>query len=179
MQSLKYALPVAAFVVLAGFLYVGLFLNPREVPSPFIGKPAPAFELRELRNLSETVSNADLIGKPSVMNVWATWCVSCRHEHPFLMQLARSGEVAIYGMNSRDDRNKALGWLRDLGDPYKKVAYDPDGAGWVEWGVVGSPETFLIDPAGTVVYKYAGPLSPAVWEREFRPRIAAMQASLQ
>ncbi len=177
MKSLKYLIPGLAFVVLAVFLYVGLWLNPREVPSPFIGKPAPAVDLEELKDPTERFVTADMFGKPSLLNVWATWCVSCRHEHPFLMQLARSGEVAIYGMNSRDERRKALGWLRDLGDPYVSVAYDPEGTGAVEWGIVGSPETFLLDPQGIVVYKYAGPLTPAVWQREFRPRIDAMQVA--
>lgn len=179
MKGLKFLIPVMGFLVLSGFLYIGLFLNPREVPSPFIGKPAPAFELEELRDPSVTFVTADMFGKPALLNVWATWCVSCRHEHPFLMQLARSGEVAIYGMNSRDERRKALGWLKDLGDPYVSIAYDPDGRSAVDWGIVGSPETFLIDPQGTVVYKFAGPLSPAVWQREFRPRIDAMQAGVQ
>lgn len=179
MKGLKFLIPVSGFLVLSGFLYIGLFLNPREVPSPFIGKPAPAFELEELRDPAVTFVTADMFGKPALLNVWATWCVSCRHEHPFLMQLARSGEVAIYGMNSRDERRKALGWLRDLGDPYVSIAYDPDGRSAVDWGIVGSPETFLLDPQGTVVYKFAGPLSPAVWQREFRPRIDAMQAGVQ
>jgi cytochrome c biogenesis protein CcmG, thiol:disulfide interchange protein DsbE len=179
MKSLKYLLPISAFVILVVFFYRGLFLDPRIVPSPLIGKPAPAFELEDLRNPALTVATADMLGKPAVLNVWATWCAGCRQEHSFLMQLARSGEVPLYGMNYRDERPKALDWLRQLGDPYVKVAYDPEGNGSLDWGVYGSPETFLIDPQGTVVYKHLGPLGPKVWETEFRPRIAAMQGSAQ
>jgi cytochrome c biogenesis protein CcmG, thiol:disulfide interchange protein DsbE len=175
MKSLKYLLPGLAFLVLAGFFYRGLFLDPRTVPSPLIGKPAPSFELQDLRQPDETFAMTDMLGKPAVLNVWATWCAGCRQEHSFLMQLSRSGEVALYGMNYRDDRGAALDWLRRLGDPYVRVAYDPQGNGSLDWGVYGSPETFLLDPEGTVVYKHLGPLGPSVWEREFRPRIAAMQ----
>lgn len=177
MKSWKYIIPIVAFVVLAGFFYRGLFLNPRTVPSPLIGKPAPAFELEELRDATQVFAAADMLGKPAVMNVWATWCAGCREEHGFLMQLGRSDEVPLYGMNYRDERPKALDWLRRLGDPYDKIAYDPDGLGSLDWGVYGAPETFLLDPAGIVVYKHLGPLSPRVWAEEFRPRIAAMQGA--
>jgi cytochrome c biogenesis protein CcmG, thiol:disulfide interchange protein DsbE len=179
MKSLKYLIPGIAFLVLAAFFYRGLFLDPKIVPSPLIGKPAPAFELQELRQPAQHFAMTDMLGQPAVLNVWATWCAGCRQEHPFLMQLARSGEVPIYGMNYRDTRPEALDWLRRLGDPYVKVGYDPDGMGSLDWGVYGSPETFLLDPAGTVVYKHLGPLGPTVWEREFRPRIAAMQGGAQ
>lgn len=177
MRSLKYLLPALAFLVLAAFFYRGLFLDPRTVPSPLIGKLAPAFELQDLRDPAETFATADMFGAPALLNVWATWCAGCRQEHSFLMQLARSGEVPLYGMNYRDERGAALDWLRRLGDPYVKVAYDPQGDGSLDWGVYGSPETFLLDPQGTVVYKHLGPLGPNVWEKEFRPRIAAMQGA--
>jgi cytochrome c biogenesis protein CcmG, thiol:disulfide interchange protein DsbE len=179
MRSLKYLLPALAFFVLAAFFYRGLFLDPRTVPSPLIGKPAPAFELEDLRLPEQTFAMSDMLGQPAVLNVWATWCAGCRQEHPFLMQLARSGEVALYGMNYRDERSKALDWLRRLGDPYLRVAYDPEGNGSLDWGVYGSPETFLLDPSGTVVYKHLGPLGPSVWEQKFRPRIAAMKVAMQ
>lgn len=179
MKSLKYLLPALAFLVLAAFFYRGLFLDPRTVPSPLIGKPAPAFDLQELRQPETRFATTDMFGKPAVLNVWATWCAGCKQEHDFLMRLARSGEVPLYGMNYRDERGKALQWLSQLGDPYKSIAYDPEGMGSLDWGVYGAPETFLIDPEGTVVYKHLGPLSPPIWEREFRPRIAAMQGSPQ
>jgi cytochrome c biogenesis protein CcmG/thiol:disulfide interchange protein DsbE len=179
MKSLKYLLPILVFVVLAGFFYKGLFLNPRTVPSPLIGKPAPAFQLEDLRQPEATFARDDMLGKPAVLNVWATWCTGCRQEHPFLMQLARRGGVPLYGMNYRDERPKALEWLRNLGDPYTKVAFDPDGMVALDWGVYGSPETFLLDPSGTVVYKHLGPMTPGVWQQEFLPRIAQMETQTQ
>ena len=177
MRSWKYIIPIVAFVVLAGFFYRGLFLNPRTVPSPFIGKPAPSFDLEELRDATQRFATTDMLGRPAVLNVWATWCAGCREEHGFLMQLDRSDEVPLYGMNYRDERPKALDWLRKLGDPYDRIAYDPEGLGSLDWGVYGAPETFLLDPAGIVVYKHLGPLNPRIWAEEFRPRIAAMQGA--
>jgi cytochrome c biogenesis protein CcmG/thiol:disulfide interchange protein DsbE len=175
MKSLRYLLPAILFAALLAVFWKGLFLNPGEVPSPLIGKPAPAFQLEELSRPGQTFATADMRGRPALLNVWATWCAGCRQEHAFLMQLAKSGEVPIYGLNYRDERAPALAWLKDLGDPYEKTAYDPKGEGSLDWGVYGAPETFLMDPAGTVVYKHLGPLNGNVWARDFRPRIEAMQ----
>lgn len=171
---MRYVLPAAIFAVLVGFFWVGLYKDPSEVPSPFIGKPAPAFNLQDLADPGATVSNADLVGKPSILNVWATWCVGCRQEHETLMQLAAMDIVPIYGLNYRDNRDQALQWLVRLGDPYVATGYDPDGSAGLDWGVYGAPETFLMDPDGIVVYKHLGPLSFAVWREEFMPRIQAM-----
>ncbi|MEJ2515035.1 MAG: DsbE family thiol:disulfide interchange protein [Gammaproteobacteria bacterium] len=179
MKSLKYLLPALLFGLLLVVFYRGLFLNPREVPSPLIGKPAPAFELESLSNPKQSFATSDMFGKPALLNVWATWCAGCRQEHGFLMQLARSGEVPIYGLNYRDERSPALQWLSRLGDPYVRVAYDPDGMGSLDWGVYGAPETFLISPDGTVVYKHLGPLTAEVWSRDFRPRIQEMQGGVR
>lgn len=175
MRSLRYLLPAILFAALLAVFWKGLFLNPGEVPSPLIGKPAPAFQLEELTRPDETFATADMYGRPALLNVWATWCAGCRQEHAFLMQLAKSGEVPIYGLNYRDEREPALSWLKELGDPYEKTAYDPKGVGSLDWGVYGAPETFLMDPSGTVVYKHLGPLDGNVWARDFRPRIEAMQ----
>ena len=178
MKSLKYLLPGLVFIGLLAVFWKGLFLNPSLVPSPLIGKPAPAFELEELKRGDETFATADMLGKPALLNVWATWCAGCRQEHGFLMELARRGEVPMYGLNYRDERAPALEWLNRLGDPYLKTAYDPEGVGSLDWGVYGAPETFLLDPQGTVVHKHLGPLGSEAWERDFRPRIAAMQGGL-
>ena len=175
MKSLKYLLPGLVFAVLLVVFYRGLFLNPREVPSPLIGKPAPAFELESLADPTNSFTTSDMFGKPAVLNVWATWCAGCRQEHGFLMQLARSGEVPIYGLNYRDERGPALQWLERLGDPYVRTAYDPDGMGSLDWGVYGAPETFLLSPDGTVVHKHLGPLTARIWAEDFRPRIQGMQ----
>lgn len=174
---MRYLLPAAIFAILVAFFWVGLSKDPSEVPSPFIGKPAPAFELAELNNPEATVSNQDLKGRPTVLNVWATWCVGCRQEHDTLMRLAATQPVPIYGLNYRDDRDDARVWLQRLGDPYEATGFDPDGSAGLDWGVYGAPETFLIDPAGIVVYKHLGPLSLGIWNDEFVPRIEAMTGS--
>jgi cytochrome c biogenesis protein CcmG/thiol:disulfide interchange protein DsbE len=171
---MRYIIPAAVFAVLVGFFWIGLSKDPSEVPSPFIGKPAPAFQLTELKDPEKLVSQADLRGRPTVLNVWATWCVGCRQEHEALMQLASMDIVPIYGLNYRDNREQALQWLARLGDPYVATGYDPDGAAGLDWGVYGAPETFLIDPQGTVVYKHLGPMTLRIWRDEFMPRISSM-----
>lgn len=172
---MRYLIPIGLFGVLVAFFFIGLRLDPSEVPSPLIGKPAPVFDLPELKDLSQRVSNADLSGRPTLLNVWATWCAGCRQEHEMLLQLAEQGGVPIYGLNYRDERTGALRWLEQLGDPYIAVAYDPDGSGSLDWGVYGAPETFLIDPDGVVVYKHLGPMTPSAWREEFMPRMQQMQ----
>ena len=172
---MRYVLPAVVFAILVGFFWVGLKLNPSEVPSPLIGKPAPAFELPELTDTSVVVSNETLKGRPALLNVWATWCAGCRVEHELLLQIAAQGEVPVYGLNYRDERNLALNWLEQLGNPYTAVAYDPDGIVSIDWGVYGAPETFLIDPDGIVVYKHVAPLTVKDWTEEFLPRIRAMR----
>ena len=172
---MRYVLPAVAFAILVGFFWVGLRLDPGEVPSPLIGKPAPTFELPELSDASRTVSNETLRGRPALLNVWATWCAGCRAEHDMLLAIAAQGDVPIYGLNYRDERDAALEWLDSLGNPYTAVAYDPDGTVSIDWGVYGAPETFLIDPNGIVVYKHIAPLTMNDWRDEFLPRIREMQ----
>jgi len=174
---MRYILPAAIFAVLIGFFWIGLSKDPSEVPSPWIGTPAPTFSVPELSNPEATVSNDDLKGRPTVFNVWATWCVGCRQEHETLMELSAMNVAPIYGLNYRDDRADALRWLKGLGDPYAAVGYDPEGAAGLDWGVYGAPETFLLDPSGIVVYKHLGPMTMRVWRDEFMPRIQAMSRS--
>ena len=172
---MRFVLPALFFAVLAGFFYVGLGLDPSKVPSPLIGKPGPAFEVPELQRSGEVVNNATMAGKPALLNVWATWCAACRQEHDALLTLARNELIPIYGLNYKDDRNAAIRWLQQLGDPYTAIAYDPDGMVGLDWGVYGAPETFLIDPDGVVVYKHIAPLTMQIWRDEFVPRIEQMQ----
>ena len=172
---MRYLLPAVLFSVLVVFFWVGLTLDPSEVPSPLVGKPAPTFDLPELSDASQTVSNETLKGKPALLNVWATWCAGCRVEHDLLLQIASTDTIPIYGLNYRDEREPALAWLAQLGNPYKAVAYDPDGTASIDWGVYGAPETFLIDPDGIIVYKHIAPLTVDAWQNEFMPRIQAMQ----
>jgi cytochrome c biogenesis protein CcmG/thiol:disulfide interchange protein DsbE len=169
----RYAIPAVLFVVLAVFFARGLNLNPGYVPSPLTGKPMPTFELPELTNPEMTLGSADLAGQIALLNVWATWCTGCRAEHPFLVSLAAQGEIPIYGLNWKDDRDAALAWLSRLGDPYVASAFDRDGKVAIDWGVYGAPETFLVGMDGRVLYKHIAPLTADVWEREFVPRIAA------
>lgn len=147
--------------------------NLRELPSPFLGKPAPAFDLPDLQNPDLRVSNSDYEGRLAMVNFWATWCVGCRQEHSFLMELAEEGVVPIYGIDWRDERAPALAWLRQLGDPYVASGFDADATTGIDFGVYGAPETFLIDKDGQVIHKHLGPLNRAVWERDFVPLIEA------
>jgi cytochrome c biogenesis protein CcmG/thiol:disulfide interchange protein DsbE len=168
----RYSLPLLAFVGIAVFLALGLRNeDPRLVPSPFIGKPAPYFRLPELRDRARWVASDDFKGKPFVVNVWASWCVACRDDHPGVTALAQSGLVTVVGLNWKDDRGDAMRWLERYGDPYAHIAHDPIGRTAIDFGVYGAPETFLIDANGIVQYKHVGPLTPDVIEREFVSRL--------
>ena len=170
----RYLTPLVLFLALAALLYKGLALNPREVPSPLIGKPAPEFTLPELKDTSKKLSHTDFQGKVSLLNVWATWCVSCRAEHPLLMQLARQG-VTIYGLDYKDSREDAQRWLQRFGDPYVANAFDADGRVGIDWGVYGTPETFVIDQQGIIRHKHIGPLTEEAIQREILPLIQQLK----
>ena len=170
----KYFLPLVIFGLFFLVLQVGMKdiiegKNVNELPSPLIGKPAPEFELPSLTNPENTIGTADFAGKPAVLNVWATWCVGCRQEHPFLMKLSESGIVPVYGLNWRDTLPEAQQFIRELGNPYIDSAFDGDGRVGINWGVYGAPETFLIGADGTVLEKHLGPLSPGIWQEKFAP----------
>ncbi|WP_455222510.1 DsbE family thiol:disulfide interchange protein [Kaarinaea lacus] len=155
----RYLVPLIIFVVLAGFLFVGLGLNPREVPSPFINKPAPDFQLQKLDSMNELFSNKDMLGKVWLLNVWASWCVACRQEHPVLVDMARRGEVPLYGLNYKDAPSNAKRWLSEHGNPYELSAVDYQGKVGIDYGVYGVPETFIIDKQGVIRHKVIGPIS--------------------
>lgn len=173
----RYFVPVIVLGVLAAFFYGGLGMNPSRVTSPLVGKPAPEFSLPTVRDPAMRIGSADLARQVSLLNVWGSWCVECRHEHPFLLELARSG-VPIYGLNLQDDRATAVAWLDDLGDPYIASAFDADGRVAIDWGVYGAPETFLIGADGTVLHKHISPLTPAAWCRDFVPLIGGEYGSV-
>lgn len=172
---MRFAMPLVVVVALLGLLLVGLFLNPREVPSPFIGKAAPAFSIPRLEDPARTLSRDDLTGQVTLLNVWATWCVGCRQEHPLLVEIARSGEVPIVGLNYKDQANDARAWLDRLGNPYVTNGFDPDGRVGLDYGVYGLPETFVIDRDGVIVHKHIGAVTPDAWENEIRPLIAKLR----
>ena len=170
---MKYLLPIIAFGILIPVFVIGLNRDPSEVPSPYLGKPAPAFALPSVTDPDAVVSSDDYAGRFALVNVWATWCVGCRHEHEFLLTLAEREDIPIYGLNWRDRREDAVSWLQQLGDPYAASAFDPTGQVGIDWGVYGAPETFLVDPAGIVVHKHLGPLTQEIWERDFLPKLGA------
>ena len=176
-SPLRFILPLAIFVVLAGFLFVGLRLNPREVPSPFIGKPAPGFQLTHLAQSDQRFSPAQMQGDVWLLNVWASWCAPCRIEHPLLVELAKNNVVPIIGMNYKDKRDAALGWLAELGDPYRLSVADDDGRVAIDYGVYGVPETFIIDKQGVIRYKQIGPISEEIWRDKMWPLVQQLRKS--
>lgn len=167
----RFLLPLGIFVALVLFLGVGLRLNPREIPSPFIGKAAPAFTLAQLHDQAKTISPQDMAGQVWLLNVWASWCVSCRQEHPVLMDLARQGVVPILGLNYKDKREDGTGWLRQFGNPYQLSAFDIKGRVGIDYGVYGVPETFVIDKRGVIRLKHVGPVTPEVVTEKLLPLI--------
>ena len=164
---LKLFLPLMAFAILSIFLFRGLWLDPREMPSALLGRPVPAFSLPNLGG-EGPLSEADLAGQVALLNVWATWCPSCRVEHPYLVQLAERG-VPVYGLNYKDEDGAALKWLEDLGDPYRFNIADREGTLGLDLGVYGAPETYLIDAAGVVQYRHVGVVDERVWQTILEP----------
>ena len=175
MKRWRWSIPFAIFVVLVAFLWVGLSRDPSVVPSPLLGKPAPAFRLAQLHKPGEWLQNDDLKGKVWLLNVWASWCVSCRVEHPLLLQLARTNLVPVYGLDYKDKPDQALAWLAQNGDPYTSSIADPDGRVGIDYGVYGVPETFLIDKAGVIRYKQIGPLTPEALNEKILPLVRELQ----
>jgi cytochrome c biogenesis protein CcmG/thiol:disulfide interchange protein DsbE len=174
-RYLKYFVPLVIFIVLAAFLYRGLSLKPREVPSPFINKPAPDFSLQKLDNMSEQFSNKDMMGKVWLLNVWASWCVACRQEHPVLVQMARRGEIPIYGLNYKDAPSQARQWLKQHGNPYELSAVDYEGNVGIDYGVYGVPETFVIDKKGVIRHKVIGPITSSILRDCLRPLVRQLE----
>jgi cytochrome c biogenesis protein CcmG, thiol:disulfide interchange protein DsbE len=169
MKSLRFLVPLVLFAALAWFLYAGLSLNPREVPSPLIGKPAPAFALPRLDDPTQTVKREDLLGKVWVMNVWASWCAPCREEHPLVVAFARERKVPVIGLNYKDRPGDARTWLERLGNPYAATLIDFDGKAGIDFGVYGVPETFVIDAQGVVRFKHVGVLTRQVISQKIEP----------
>ncbi|MBY0576990.1 MAG: DsbE family thiol:disulfide interchange protein [Gallionellaceae bacterium] len=172
----RFILPFIIFIVLAAFLYVGLSLNPREVPSPLIGKAAPAFTLPQLYEPAKQFSPQDMKGKVWLFNVWASWCTACAQEHPLFVELAQRNLVPIVGMDYKDKRENGIEWLRRGGEAYNLVVSDFDGRVGIDYGVYGVPETYLIDKQGIIQYKQIGAVTPQVLREKILPLIAELQA---
>ena len=177
MKGTRFLLPLAVFVAIVALLGVGLKLDPREVPSPLIGKTAPAFELPRLHDPQQHISNTDMKGKVWLLNVWASWCVACREEHEVLMELARSGAVPLIGLNYKDERRDGIGWLDKHGNPYSMSAYDRDGRIGIDYGVYGVPETYLIDKQGVIRYKRIGILTPELLRDKVLPLVKELNSN--
>jgi len=173
----RFLLPLGIFAALVVLLAAGLTLNPREVPSPLIGKPAPAFELPLLQQSGKSFSPREMQGKVWVLNVWASWCAACREEHPVLADFAKSGAAPLYGLNYKDKREDAIAWLGRYGDPYAASIVDVDGRVGIDYGVYGVPETYVIDKAGVIRYKRIGPVTPAILKEKIAPLIAELNRS--
>ena len=173
----KFVIPLAIFGVLCVFLAIGLTKDPRQVPSPFIGKPAPAFTLAKLHEPDVKFSPEEMKGKVWLLNVWASWCVSCRVEHPLLVELANSKAVPIVGLNYKDKTDEGLAWLARHGDPYTLSVVDADGRVGIDWGVYGVPETFVVDKAGVIRHKHIGPVTSEALQQTILPLVRKLQQS--
>lgn len=171
----RYLIPLFLFICLVVLFRVGLDFDPRRVPSPLIDKPVPAFSLPELKNPDSTVGSDDLKGQVTLLNVWASWCIECRHEHPLLMELARKNNIRIYGLNYKDEREEAIRWLDRYGDPYIQTAFDLDGKTGIDLGVYGVPETFVVDRDGIIRYKFIGPITAQLIEETLMPLLERLE----
>jgi cytochrome c biogenesis protein CcmG/thiol:disulfide interchange protein DsbE len=170
----RFVIPLVLAAGLGVLLFAGLYNDPKLIPSPLIDKPAPVFELPELNQPDARVSTGTLAGAPYLLNVFASWCPSCRLEHPVLEAFAKKGSVRLVGLNWKDKPEDAKRWLAQFGNPYTDIAVDESGRTGIDFGVYGSPETFLVDGRGIVRYKHVGPLTPEVIATEIEPRLAAM-----
>ena len=171
----KFLLPLLLFLVLVGFLIVGLRLDPHEVPSPLINKPAPGFSLPRLDQAELRFGPADLQGKVWMLNAWASWCAACQQEHPLLLQFARSRRVPLIGLDYKDQQQNGLRYLRQHGNPYDVSVQDSDGRVGIDYGVYGVPETYIIDKAGVIRHKHIGPITPEALEKTILPLITALE----
>ena len=177
MRALKYIIPLGIFFGLVIFFAIGLTKDPREVPSPLIEKPAPLFKVAQLHEPGATFGPEDMRGKVWLLNVWASWCVSCRVEHPVLVEMSKKKVVPIIGLNYKDQREDGKQWLAKFGNPYNLSAYDVDGKVGIDYGVYGVPETFVIDKQGVIRYKQIGPITQEALDKTIMPLIRKLEAA--
>ena len=175
MKILK-SVPLLLFVLITILLWRGLSLHPTEIPSPLINKAVPVFSLPSLMDGKKLVTNKDFLGHITLLNVWATWCYACADEHALIMQLAQNEHVVFYGLNYKDDNNAAKKWLSDNGNPYSLIAVDQEGHAAIDWGVYGTPETFVIDKKGIIRFKLIGPITENTWAKTLKPLIEKLRS---
>ena len=178
MRALKFLIPLLLFAAIAVFLYQGLSRDPREIPSPLIGKPAPDFSLPVLSDLSKTWSPAQMKGQVWLLNVWGSWCTACQIEHPLLLNIAQEKLLPIVGLAWKDMPENAKAWLVKLGDPYQPTVVDFKGKVAIDYGVYGAPETFLIDKQGVIRFKHVGPITTQLIQNKLRPLVQSLQAQI-
>ena len=166
---MRYAIPLVVLVALIGLFVFGIHRDPTLVPSPLIGKAAPAFDLPTLDGQPPRMTQADLKGAPVLVNFFASWCAGCQDEHPYLMQLTQNGQVKLLGIDYKDAESDLRTWIGRRGNPYGQILTDLEGRAGIDWGVYGVPETFVLDAKGTIVYKQVGPMTPEVWEHDIKP----------
>lgn len=175
MNKLIRIIPLVLFIALAVVLYRGLSLNPQALPSALVGQKVPEFSLTQLLDSNKQLTEKDLKGDIVLLNVWGTWCVYCKYEHPYLVDIAKSGRVALYGLNYKDERAPATQWLKDYEDPYIFSVFDPLGKVGIELGVTAAPETFVIDKKGMIRMKHVGPIDSRVWAEKLLPMIEQLE----
>ncbi len=175
LKQLRLLIPLFIFFIIVIVLWRGLTLHPAEIPSPLINKPAPEFQLPTLLGTKKIMTEKDFLGQVTLLNVWATWCEACAEEHALLLHLAKDEQVNFYGLNYKDDVDAAKKWLADYGNPYKIIAVDQDGKTAIEWGVYGTPETFVIDKHGIIRYKQIGSITVENWARDLKPMVEKLQ----
>jgi cytochrome c biogenesis protein CcmG, thiol:disulfide interchange protein DsbE len=175
-RSFVFLLPLVIFLGIAGFLLKGLWLDPREIPSPLIDNPAPEFRLESLENPGRVIERKDMLGKVWLLNAWASWCVACREEHPLLVEFARTASIPIVGLNYKDTRVEGMRWLAQFGNPYSASLFDEAGRVGIDFGVYAVPETFLIDKQGVVRFKQIGPVTPELIQEKLMPMIRRLNA---
>ena len=175
MKRALFLLPLVLFLGIAAYFAIGLTKDPSILPSALIDKPAPEFALEPLKTDKPGLAKADLGGEVALINVFASWCVPCRAEHPVLMRLAEENTVPIYGINDKDRKKDALAWLGELGDPYQRIGHDLSGRAGINWGVYGVPETYIIGKDGRIRYRHVGPLFPETLEETILPLIRELQ----
>lgn len=172
---MRYLLPLIIFLIVATFLWLGLSKDPHQLPSALVNKPVPQFAYPNLIKTSQLFTQQKFLGQVSLLNVWGSWCQTCYMEHTVLMEIAHSNNIAVYGLNYKDERIAALQWLEKYGNPYSEIIFDKQGTLAMELGVYGTPETFLIDAKGIIRYKHVGALDLALWEQEIKPLIQKWQ----
>ncbi len=175
-MQLRYVLPLLIFAGLVVLFVIGMQMDPRRVPSPLIGKPLPEFDLTQLYDESQSLANSQFLGEVVLINFWASWCISCRYEHPILLEYARSGNASVYGMNYKDTRKDALEWLKQYENPYKLIAFDPEGRTGIDFGLYGVPETYVVDQKGIIRYKHIGPISREDMDKKIVPLVEELKA---